>query len=155
MAQVSVAKIIDAPIANVWATWDAFGDIYKFNPGVRRSRLLENSAETGLGAKRQCDLTDGKNYVREEIVEYIPQKRMKIRIIGGTMPMKCADAIISFSAHKSHTTRVQFDMNFEPRPGLLGRMMVPMMKVMMRKSIIRILAANDGYLRGPTLAHVA
>ena len=68
MAVVVVDQTVEAPVADVWASWDAFADIVKFNPLLKDSYLLKDSADTGLGALRQCDFSDGKNYIREKII---------------------------------------------------------------------------------------
>jgi hypothetical protein len=74
MARVVVEQIFKSPISDVWKSWDKFGDIDAFNPNLKRSFLLEGSHSTGLGATRQCDLADGKNYIREKIIAYSPPK---------------------------------------------------------------------------------
>ena len=71
MATVTVTRTIDAPLEKVFATWDdEYGDIYKFSPGLSHSQLLETSpASSGKGALRQCDFQDGKNWLRERILD--------------------------------------------------------------------------------------
>lgn len=91
-------------------------------------------------------MKDGKNFVREEIVDYVPQQRMAIKIYDGTMPMKSALATISFKALSDQVTEVSFDMEFIPKMGVIGLMMVPMMKGMMRKTIQGILSGNADYV---------
>ncbi len=151
--------MIPAPVEQVWASWDAFGDIAKFTPGLRASRLLEGSATGGLGARRHCDMKDGKTFVREEITDYQPEKRMVITIIDGNMPMKSAKAIVTFERRGASTTLLGFDMEFEPKMGGVGQLMLPMMKAMMkammRKTIEKILAGNADYLSKHTLAEAA
>ncbi len=155
MARIAVQRVIDAPLSEIWATWDAFGDIDKFNPGVRKSRILEGSANSGLGARRQCDLSDGRNYVREEIIDYVPQCRMTVLITEGTMPLKTAQAAVSFEPRGANSTLVRFDMSFQPKMGLIGLMMVPMMKMMMRRTIVEILDGNARFVEANAPAAVA
>lgn len=155
MAQVSVERLIPAPVEQVWASWDAFGDIAKFNPGLKGSRLLEGSADSGLGARRHCDMKDGKTFVREEITEYLPEKKMVITIIDGNMKLKSAEAIVTLEAHQGNATLLRFDMAFEPKMGVVGQLMVPMMKGMMRKTITKILDGNADYLAAQPIAQAA
>ena len=49
METINVKKVIDAPVEKVWESWDDFGNIYKFNPGINASRLLGEDS-TGIGA---------------------------------------------------------------------------------------------------------
>ena len=96
MARVIVRKTVNAHVSRVWDSWDAFGDIDRFNPHLKRSFLLPDSSATGLGAKRQCDMADGKNYVREKIIGYQPERRLEIDFFDGTMPLKSAKATFDF-----------------------------------------------------------
>lgn len=57
MARLTVARRIDAPIDEVWKSWEDFGNIYRFNPGLKHSYLLSDpDRPTGVGSERQCDL---------------------------------------------------------------------------------------------------
>jgi len=42
MAEISLSKTVNAPAGQVWASWDDFGNIYKFNPGIAASKLLSD-----------------------------------------------------------------------------------------------------------------
>ena len=63
MTKIVVEEIVAAPLDQVWQTWGDFGVIARFAPNLKRSFLVEGSAKTGLGAKRHCDLADGKTLV--------------------------------------------------------------------------------------------
>jgi hypothetical protein len=53
MATLTVSKQVDASVQDVWATWEDFGNIYKFNPVLKHSHLLSDSSEpTGVGSER-------------------------------------------------------------------------------------------------------
>lgn len=153
MANVTVTRVMSAPIEQVWASWDDFGGIYKFNPNLNHSRLLEGSSTTGKGAKRQCDISDGKNWIREEVVGYVPGRSMKINIYEGTMPLKAAIATISFKRLGSERTEVTMAMDFEPKMGLLGKLMLPMMKPKFKGMLNNLLAGNDAYVSQGQLAN--
>lgn len=146
MPDIIVNKTINASVAQVWESWDAFGDIERFNPNLKASRLINSSATTGKGAMRQCDLADGKNFIRERIVEYVPEKRMVIDIFEGTMPLKSAVVTFTLMAKGPESTNVSLRMDFVPKFGLLGRMMVPMMKPQFRKMFDRLLSANAAFV---------
>lgn len=156
MAKVTVERTVNAPVAKVWEAWDDFGNIARFNPGIAASRLINNSAETGLDAQRQCDFTaDGKQYIRERVIGYQPQKQLRIDIYEGTVPLKEAQATIDFEALGPEQTRVRFTMEFTPKMGLLGTLMVPMMKTKFAKMLGGLLDANAAYVTKGTVVQLA
>lgn len=153
MATVTVNRTINAPIEKVWASWDDFGGIFKFNPNLTQSYLIEGSQPTGKGAKRQCDINDGKNWIREEVVAYVPNNSMKINIYDGTMPLKQAIATLDFRQLGRDQTGVTMTMEFEPKMGLLGKLMVPMMKPKFKGMLNKLLAGNDAFVTKGQLAN--
>lgn len=146
LAEVIVKSVVDAPVSEVWASWDDFGNIERFNPNVKKSFLIDGSKVTGLGATRQCDFADGKNYIQERIVEYIPQKKMVVDIYNGTVPLKSATAQIELNSISDHTTEVIFTMNFVPKMGLFGRLLIPLMKPQFRKDIGKLVDGNKAHV---------
>lgn len=154
MTNVTLDRVIDAPLERVWASWDAFGDFDAFNPALKSSHILSGSAATGLGAQRRCDMKDGKTFVEEKIIGYEPQSKMVITVTKGNMPLKSAIAEVTFQAEGPSATRVRFAMTFEPK-GVMGHLMAPMMKVMMRKVVTNVLAGNADYLKHPAMAQAA
>ncbi|MEX0284498.1 MAG: SRPBCC family protein [Paracoccaceae bacterium] len=156
MPNVTLKTEINAPVADVWRAWDDYANIDKFNPNLKRSFLLDETQATGLGATRQCDLEDGKNYIQERIVDYVPERRMVVDIYNGTMPLKSARAEISMRDLGQNRTELQFAMHFVPKFGLLGRMMVPMMKGQFRKLLGKMIDANRAYIEdGVVIARAA
>lgn len=146
MAKVTVKQVVNASIADVWNSWDQFGTIDAFNPNLNRSFLLDGSAPTGLGATRQCDFKDGKNYIREKIIEYRPEETMKVDIYEGTVPLKKAVAQIHLARSGANKTIVTFIMEFKPKFGLLGALMVPLMKPQFKKDIGGLLKGNAQFV---------
>lgn len=146
MASITVEKIVHAPVSEVWAAWDDFGGIHRFNPNLSGSHLLEGSAKTGLGATRQCDLIDGKNYIQERVVDYVPNKRMVIDIFDGTIPVRNARAEIELHEKGERQTEVTMTMHFQPKMGIFGQLMVPLMKPQFRKLLAKLLDGNAAYV---------
>ncbi|MEM7643951.1 MAG: SRPBCC family protein [Pseudomonadota bacterium] len=145
MAHVTVDCIVNAPRLDVWSSWDDFGSIAAFNPNLSGSHLLDTQT-TGLGATRQCDLSDGKNHIRERIVDYVPGERMAVDIYDGTMPLKSAKAIITLTPEGQNRTLVRMRMEFVPKFGPLGALMVPMMKPQFRKMLQALLDGNAAHV---------
>lgn len=155
MANVTVNRTINAPVEKVWESWDDFGNIYKFNPNLNHSYLLANSQPTGAGAKRQCNINDGKNWIREEVVGYVPNQSMTLNIYEGTMPLKQAIATIRFRTIGPNQTEVSMTMEFEPKMGLLGKLMLPMMKPKFKVMLNALLAGNDAFVTQGQIANAA
>ncbi|MEM8776759.1 MAG: SRPBCC family protein [Pseudomonadota bacterium] len=145
MAEVIVQSTVNAPPELVWKSWDDFGNIAKFNPNLASSYLLGNQP-TGKGATRQCNLIDGKNHIRERIVEYVENERMVLEIYDGTMPLKKAIAVIVFEPKSEVQTLVQMQMTFTPKFGPFGAAMIPMMKPKFRKMLQALLDANAEFV---------
>ena len=156
MAQVILTREINAPVAEVWASWDDYANIDRYNPNLKQSFLINGSDATGMGATRQCDLEDGKNYIQERITRYVPEKRMTLDIYNGTLPLKKAEADIRLRPLGPTRTELQFIMRFTPKMGLLGLLMVPMMKPQFRKLLGKLVDANKAYVeRGEEVSRAA
>lgn len=152
MAEVSVTKIIEAPVSAVWASWDDYANIAKFHPGLSDSHLLEESVKTGMGARRRCNLSDGKNYLLEEVIVYAPEKQLVLDIYEMTVPLKSAQATINFKALGDNRSEVTMSIVFIPKMGVIGTMMTPMMKKQFTKTIASILDTNASFVQGGVMA---
>ncbi|WP_415919017.1 SRPBCC family protein [Tateyamaria sp. SN6-1] len=146
MAYVESSQIIKAPVEDVFAAWNDFGNIDRFNPAIVRSELLDGSTQSGQGAARQCTLSDGKNYIREKVIECVPNQRLVIDIYEGTVPLKSAKGTLTFKSLGSEKTEVTMRLEFTPKFGLLGKLMIPMMKPQFGKNVRDMLAGNAAYV---------
>lgn len=154
MKTVIVEETVDASVADVWSSWDDFGEVARFHPGIKASRLLSGSAQSGIGARRQCDLSDGgKQFVRERIVGYSPPHRMVIDIYEATVPIKSAQATLELEPVSSGQTRVTMTMEFTPAMGLLGKLMGPIMASQFKSMLGKVLRSNSKFVtRGVEIA---
>lgn len=150
MPTITTKKIVNAPVEEVWESWDDFGNIDKFNPSINASRLLGGDA-TGIGARRECDLKDGKNWVRERIVDYVPSKRLRIDVYETSMPIKKMVATLTFRSIADNQTEVAFTAEFEPKMGFLGKLMAPLMKRQFRPMLASMLDGNADYVESGVL----
>ena len=147
MQTVVVNKIVNAPVEDVWASWDDFANIYKFNPSVSASKLLtDKSTPTGNGTRRECQLSDGKNWLREEIIEYDAMRRLKIDIYESSMPVKSMFATFDFKEIPNGGTEVTMTSEFEPGLGIIGKLMAPLMKRQFRPMLAALLDGNAEYV---------
>lgn len=147
MAQIIISRHINAPIEDIWESWDDFGEIAKFHPGIKGSHLINGSARGGKGADRQCNLSkDGKKFVRERVVSSIPNRQMVVDIYDGTVPLKRAQATLDFKQMGMTSTHVQMTMDFTPGMGILGWLMTPMMKAQFKGMLKKVLASNEAFV---------
>lgn len=139
MPTAIATQTVNAPVSVVWALFDDFAAIHKNHPDIKDSYTIGGTANTGLGAQRQCDFKDGKNYVREEIVSYVPEERLDIDIYDGTFPLRQALAKFRFEAVSTAQSKVTMTMDFTPKFGAVGALMGPMMRAQFQKAMDRLL----------------
>ncbi len=152
MAQVTVKKVVNQNVKTVFESWNKdFGNIARFNPNLRASHLLSNSPTSeGLGALRQCDLADGKNWIREKVISVDENKQIVIDIYEGTMPLSEAIATFDFSQHGKDQTEVAMTMKFTPKGGVFGKALIPILKAKFRGMLQALLDANADYVENGT-----
>ena len=85
----------------------------------------------------------------------VPQKQLVLDIYEGTMPLKKAVATFDFDQLGPNRSRVTMRMEFEPKMGLIGRMMTPLMKKKFAKMLVQLLAGNASYVEGQARLAVA
>ena len=157
MEVIVVKKTVQAPLAAVWDSWDDFGNIALFNPNLKASSLLGDSpTPTGEGTRRECELKDGKNYLRERIVGYEKHRRMVVDVYESSMPIKSMLATIEFRAISDSITEVSFTARFAPKGGVLGKLIGPVMRRQFTPMLQAALDGNAAYVeRGVTIADAA
>lgn len=125
MATFSETTTINAPVDEVWAALAEVGNIHVWNPGVTHSYLTTNDP-TGLGAARHCDL-GGKNYLKEQVVEFDEGKRITMRIMETNLPFKTAYIRFHLSPHgetSEVTVAPEYELKFGPLGSFLDRIYV-------------------------------
>ena len=147
MAQVILAKRVNAPLSRVWASWNDFGNIDRFNPNLVDSRLLtDESKPTRVGTRRQCDLIDNKNWIREEIINYQPMQSLTVAVYDGTVPVKSMIVKFEFEEISALRTRIRLTADFQPRFGVLGQLMASLMKKQFARMLGAMLDGNAAYV---------
>ena len=148
MAVVVVEKNINASVEKVFASWtEEFASIYKFNPNLNSSHLLGSTKEGGQkGSTRQCDLNDGKNWLRERVLDYRKNEKLVIDIYESSMPIKSNLVTFHFRSIGINKTRLTMTSEFEPKMGILGKMMVPLMKMKFKPMLQAMLDGNADYV---------
>lgn len=148
MATVSVKKRINAPVDRVFKTWhEEYAEMYKFNPNLLHSFVIDGSPSTyGKGALRQCNLKDGKSWLKEKVVSYKDRKQVVVDIYETNMPIKACSAVTDLKVISPDQTEVIFTMNFTPKMGFIGKLMEPMMKNKFRPMMEAVLDGNANYI---------
>lgn len=111
---------INAPKDAVWNVLADIGSIHHWNPGVVDSRATSDGA-VGLGSARRCEL-GGKNYLDEEVVEWVPKETLTLRIVATNLPFKTADIRFTLEAHGDETL-VAVSPTYQLKFGLLGALL--------------------------------
>jgi uncharacterized protein YndB with AHSA1/START domain len=96
MPEFTITRQIEAPVEKVWEVLEDFGDIAKWNAGVKRSAKT-SQGEVGQGTTRHCDFSP-LGGVEERIDSFVPNERMtvalfdtsKLPISGGTADFRLA-----------------------------------------------------------------
>ncbi len=148
MAVVVVEKNINASVDKVFASWtEEFASIYKFNPNLNSSHLLGATKEGGKkGSTRQCDLNDGKNWLRERVLDYVKNEKLVIDIYESSMPIKTNVITFHFKSMGINKTRLTMVSDFELKIGIIGKMMAPLLKMKFKPMLKTMLDGNANYV---------
>jgi len=155
MAKITLSKNVNVPIETLWESWSDYANIYKFHPDLKSSFLLGEKQPTGLGALRQCDFSDGKTFLKERIVGYEPGKKLVIDIYESNAPIKSALVTFDFTSTGTNQSRVDLTFEFEPKMGILGKLLVPLMKKQFSKALNGLLNGNATYVNKQTVLGAA
>lgn len=120
MTMIRVTQKSTARPSDIWALLADFSNIDFFNPNLSRSYLLSDQEEIGVGTKRQCDLKDGKNYIREVILEWNPGQSYTIDIYQGTLPVNNAITKIGVLPASNGGSLAYMEFSYTPKFGFFG-----------------------------------
>lgn len=121
MTHVRVTHSTTARSETCWALMADFANIDFFNPHLKESRLLEGSPKSGLGTLRQCDLKDGKNYIREKVIDWQEGRSYTVDIYDGTMPVDGTVTTLGLLPQTPTGTLLYMETRYVPRHGIFGR----------------------------------
>lgn len=110
---------IDASVETVWSVLDDFGDIQRWNPGVRASALT-SEGPVGRGSARRCDLIPF-GAVDERIERYEPGTRMTVEI-HSTRKLPIANAVADIELAPTGTG-TDLTIHYQYELNRLGRAM--------------------------------
>ena len=93
MPEFRIERRIEAPVEVVWRVLDDFGDIQRWNPGVKASQMT-SAGPVGEGTTRHCDFTP-LGGVNERIALHEPQQRLTVEI-NETFKLPISGAVADF-----------------------------------------------------------
>lgn len=93
MPEFTITSRIDAPVETVWGVLDDFGDIQRWNPGVKSSELT-SSGPVAEGSTRHCDFSPFGG-VNERIDRHMPNERLTVNI-NETFRLPISSAVADF-----------------------------------------------------------
>ncbi len=144
MQHASATRIIHAAPDKVWAVIADVTMVDRWNPTVATADLLSDN-RIGMHAVRRCHFYDGTT-VREEVVELDEGRRIRFQLTEFAVPMKRVEAEISLTASGDGATEAKFEMIFEMKFGIIGKLMAAMMVGRkMRKLAALMLAGIEHY----------
>ncbi|TAN50094.1 MAG: SRPBCC family protein [Rhodospirillales bacterium] len=147
MAEITVAKLINASRTKVWDVASDIGHVDVFHPMVEAA-IATSDLKRGVGASRRCDFYDGKGSVDETVTAWTEGQSFTIAITRGTMPFKQADATFTFQDAGPARTMVEVTMRYKMKGGPLGAMFgVLMVGPMMKKMLRGVLEGLDTHCR--------
>jgi uncharacterized protein YndB with AHSA1/START domain len=143
MRSVKVERDIAAEAAAVWALLQDFEHIDAFNPNLARSCHIGDAPREGLGAERRCDLKDGRNWIKERVVDWRPGEGYTVEIYAGTLPIRDVRTTLTVTPTKSGS-RAAMQISYAPKYGLLGSIIdVIVLRRQMRGLMEKVLEGLD------------
>lgn len=147
METITAAIIVNAPVAVVWASWSDFGHSHRFNPAVSSSRLLSDGhLATGTGTRRECELSDGKNWLRERIVGFQTNRLLKTEVYESSLPVSSMSITVDLMESSQGVVEVTVICEFEPASGIVGKLTAPLMRRRFRSMLAALLEGNRVYV---------
>lgn len=117
MNKITRTRTIQAPAGRVWNILADFSNVYVFHPLVDSSHST-NGQDTGLGAKRQCDLYNG-GIALEEITAFDPERRhMEIAVEDGPGPFLGMTGAFTVTPLDDQSFSVRAELAFGTRDGV-------------------------------------
>lgn len=151
MTQITHARYIDAPRAEVWRWLSDYTNIHRFHPDLRAVHQ-ETEQACGIGAVRRCEMKDG-NFLRERVVAWEEGESYRVEIVESSMPLARAFATLGVRDAADGGSEAFMSMDYRVKFGPLGWLMDRlMMRRMMRAMMGRILAALAEAVETPQAA---
>ena len=115
-------RTISATRDAVWAVLADFGNISRWNDGVKNS-WLTGPVSTGVGATRHCDLKP-LGQLEETVREWVENERMVVQIDSvKVLPIESGQVTFSLIHGGEGATKVTVDYDYTTKWGAVGRLL--------------------------------
>ena len=131
MPEFTVTRQINAPVERVWEVLDDFGDIQRWNPGVKTSELTSDGP-VSEGTTRHCNFKPFGG-VNERIQRHEPNQRLTVHLFE-TFKLPITDAVADFSI-APHDGGTELNLHYSYTLNRLGRMAKGLTGKQMRKGM--------------------
>jgi ribosome-associated toxin RatA of RatAB toxin-antitoxin module len=121
MATLHNEILIHAPIERIWAVLTNLELLEKYDPTVKKSRLITNEPAK-VGAARRVDMLDGKNWFEEKVTALEPKRAITFELTACSFPIHKLKHSYSFEQVDGNV-KVKQVMDYTVKFGLLGKMM--------------------------------
>jgi len=119
MPEIRVTRQIQAPLKTVWDVLNDFGDIQRWSPGVKHSKLTSDGP-VEKGSTRYCDFAS-LGSVHERIEAYVPNEQMTISLYEPSkLPISSAMADFQLTSIEDGT---MLELNYTYVPNFIGRLL--------------------------------
>lgn len=148
MTTIKAIRTMPFNRTEIWNALADFPNVQNYSPSVKKSYALENT-NTGLGAKRHCDLTPFGS-IDEEIIEFKENELMGVKIFDSKKMPPFKDMVAHFQLQfESDTqTKVEFEISWGMKMGVIGKMMNAMMlKPQFQKGAENFLLGLEHYVK--------
>jgi ribosome-associated toxin RatA of RatAB toxin-antitoxin module len=125
MATIHNEILINAPIEKIWAALTNLELLEKYDPTVKRSRLISREA-TNIGATRRVEMQDGKNWFEEKVTVLQPNSALTFELTACSFPIHKLKHSYSFEQVNS-SVKVKQVMDYTVKFGVLGKVMDALM----------------------------
>ncbi len=147
MSVLEVSIHSSADPAKAWALLANFGAIDAFNPNLKRSYVVGDGPDHGNGAQRHCDLADGRNYIKERVIDWQDGRSYTVDFVESSMPFKRAHVTLRVEP-EAQGSRLTMALDYELKHGPLGRLMnLIVMRHVMKKTMMKLLKGLDDTAR--------
>lgn len=147
MHELIVSRTYDAPKSRVWDFIKDFGSIHKIHPLIESSPIT-NGTPYGNGAERTCVMYNGGE-IKERVYDYQEGEKYSVEVYdAGPFPIKKSLVTISVNEGKAQKTTLTFHMRFEPKFGVVGKVMASLVMKRQFESILSgVLEGLDTHLK--------
>lgn len=115
----TITRQIDAPVEKVWEVLHDFGDIQRWNPGVKTSALTSEGPVTE-GSTRSCEFAPFGS-VNERVAAHEEHERLTVHIYEAfKLPISSAIADFNIAPNDRGT---ELTLNYSYEPNFLGKLL--------------------------------